>query len=1074
MFKQNNLCLAIAVAGICMGQAHAQETENTDAQTAGQENGQASAAENNEDPVDLEEIIVQGVRNATMNARLMERNKDIFSSVITQDDAGNFTDQNVAEALQRLPGVTIQKDDGQGEFVNLRGLGPNFVGVSLNNAELASSGADGRAVALNGIPADLMGSIEIFKSLTPDMDLNSIAGRVNVNSVTAFDRGDEIRFSLQGFEHDQRGELTPKFTFQTTQLFLDDTLGVTLNLIHEDRETEVNRISNTDSENLRFIRVSRPGMGSVDTRADAMSAEQFREAGMADPFINEPFMLTPRRVEVEQDESERETQAITFNTEWRPSDDHKVYVRFDRTEFTDKQLTMTEQFRFDQADERFIAFLAPADNIFAVSDADFQQQTFIEDAEDTTTTIAIGGENTFKDLWTLEWEFQNSEAEQDNPSDRRVQFRIRELPLLGGFNKKDVAARVLDRSQIRQLAEMSGTEIPSSGVPGTGGFTSFPGFQLGERRQPAMAFDNLFLEDGSRNDEIDQYRIDLRRDFEDKFINYVKVGFLRKERTRDRDRARWSVNPSDFPFACEGDETCLEFANTGIGRGGFETFTPRNPRIEFDFITVPEAEELIEITRPIPLNLDPNRNSALGRSDDFEIFEDSNEAYIMGQFQITDRATLIAGGRYVETDAGSTGFLTLRNDRFLEEDGVTRDISIPLTDPDSGGFVENSYDGFFPSVNLKYEPTDKLLVRAAVWTSFTRPNFDEFSADADFDDRVVLCTDNPLPNRPGCSDNLQDDLGAPNTDFVGFISENFELGSGNQLDLGNTDLVAMEAINLDASISWFGEDGHFAEAAFFYKELDNFIVDVRGVSVQRQNMPAAVRAALDQIDSNIGDGPIDITQNVFRIDENFVFDDVNTTINGETAEVWGVELSYTKFFESNFFVQANATIQRSRADLGETVRFDTVALPNQADETFNLVVGWENDFFSARLLGNFTSETLEQVGTCSSSDLAEDARFAQLNDASNPDAFPGAVGDGQVIPLACRRFEDVFKDDAIFWDAKITYNPWPNVKLFFDVLNIDEEVDRYFIRGNGFSGGNTLYESEGLGRTFQAGVNVRF
>src|SRR5690606_12979566 len=69
-----------------------------------------------------EEIVVEGVRGAELNAREAERGKDIFSSIITQDDAGNFADQNVAESLQRLPGITLQKSEGEGKFINLRGL----------------------------------------------------------------------------------------------------------------------------------------------------------------------------------------------------------------------------------------------------------------------------------------------------------------------------------------------------------------------------------------------------------------------------------------------------------------------------------------------------------------------------------------------------------------------------------------------------------------------------------------------------------------------------------------------------------------------------------------------------------------------------------------------------------------------------------------------------------------------------------------------------------------------------------------------------------------------------------------
>src|SRR5690606_16518069 len=181
-----------------------------------------------------EEIVVTGVRNAELNARESERNKDIFSSVIAQDDAGNFADQNVAEALQRLPGITLQKTEGEGRYVAVRGLGPGFVTVSMNGAELASAGGDvgggdSRAFALDALPADLLGSIEVFKSLTPDMDLNSIGGTVNVNTVTAFDRGrDTFKVNLQNYYQDFREEHSPKISIQGSKLFADDTIGVGL------------------------------------------------------------------------------------------------------------------------------------------------------------------------------------------------------------------------------------------------------------------------------------------------------------------------------------------------------------------------------------------------------------------------------------------------------------------------------------------------------------------------------------------------------------------------------------------------------------------------------------------------------------------------------------------------------------------------------------------------------------------------------------------------------------------------------------------------------------------------------
>jgi TonB-dependent receptor len=161
-----------------------------------------------------EEIVVQGVRSAEINALEEERKKDIFSSVISQDDAGNFADQNVAESLQRLPGVTLQKSEGEGKFVTVRGLGPGFVTVHMDGAEVASGGGgfeagadstDNRGFALDAIPADLLGSIEVLKSLTPDMDLNSIGGTINVKTVSAFNKNrDTLKVTTQASMQDYR------------------------------------------------------------------------------------------------------------------------------------------------------------------------------------------------------------------------------------------------------------------------------------------------------------------------------------------------------------------------------------------------------------------------------------------------------------------------------------------------------------------------------------------------------------------------------------------------------------------------------------------------------------------------------------------------------------------------------------------------------------------------------------------------------------------------------------------------------------------------------------------------------
>jgi iron complex outermembrane recepter protein len=1053
-----------------------------------------------------EEVIVQGVRQADLNARAIERSRDVFSSVIAPDDIGNFADQNVAEALQRLPGVTLTKTDGQGEFVNVRGLSASFVGVTINNSELASSSTDTRAVGLNSIPADLMGRIEVFKTLTPDMDLNGIAGKVNVKSVTAFDRGkDSLRLTVQGAMHEQRGEFSPKATLVGTKLLADDTVGIAVSLSTEERTTEVNQIFAEDG--LRYIRVSRPFFGELapttvppgspppSSSLEYMNRyfvdERFNQAAPgADPYIDEERMLTPLRFETRQKESERTRTAATLDLGWRPTDDSNYFVRYAHTDFTENELSLREAFGFGSGDSRYIGYINRDANVFAVGNADLRHQVSIEESNEITKTYALGAENTFADTWTLNLEYSHSESESTNPDDRRVQYRRRFLPMYGQLFQDNIFAGVLTASQLEQLLP-SGVTFAGSGVPGTQGYSGllFGGYQFGERYQPEMSYDNLLLEDGTRFDELEEYELNLRKDFVDGgFLNYVKVGAHVRNRDRIRRRIRSDVNTQDFEDACAGDIACQFAANTIIGLGfdgaGFATYTPRNPRFEHDFITVADVERLIALTRVIPQNLGLDQVSALNRAQNYDVFEDTSAAYLMAEFQLGDKTTLIAGARYAETEYGSTGWLTLRHDRYLDEDGVVRDIAIPLGDPDTGGFAVNKYDGVYPGLHLRYEPRDDLLIRSSLWTNFNRPNFDSANARAAFDDRVVLCRDTPVNEgqpgeRPRCSSNLEDDLQVPNApDHVAFI-QNLTLSSAtvnNELTLGNTELRAMEAANLDFSISWYGDGGDFFEVALFYKDIKDFIVPVRGLRLPRSQLPRSVEQAIAQIDSSNGGAP-SISENVFRIPEDFVFPNVNTTINGDKARIYGTELSYTKFLTGGmldgFFIQSNLTLLKSEADPGESVRADKIELPEQADVTANLTLGWENDDFSVRLINNYRGRILKQIGTCSQADKDADAEWASLNDANNPDALAGAAGSGVVYTERCRAWEDVYHDDTFTMDIKATY-AWKGLKFYLDVLNVTEDVDVFYYRGNEYSNGEVLFRSEGIGRTYQVGVNYQF
>ncbi|NJM50113.1 MAG: TonB-dependent receptor [Sphingomonadales bacterium] len=192
------------------------------------------------------EILVIG--QAANQASSLSRQKaaDGVSSVLTRDAIGQFPDQNVAESIRRLPGVNVLNDQGEGRFVSVRGLDPELNSSSLNGVRLPSPEGDVRSVALDVISSDIIESIEIKKSLTPDMDADTIGGAIEINTTSAFDRKKGLfAVKLEGSYNDYVGNVTPKGSVDFAAK-LGDNVGVSGGLSYYEREFESDNIEAAD------------------------------------------------------------------------------------------------------------------------------------------------------------------------------------------------------------------------------------------------------------------------------------------------------------------------------------------------------------------------------------------------------------------------------------------------------------------------------------------------------------------------------------------------------------------------------------------------------------------------------------------------------------------------------------------------------------------------------------------------------------------------------------------------------------------------------------------------------------
>ena len=185
-----------------------------DAATAGTAPGSASnttgtsgasqdAGNPTPDP-EREEIVVTGIRQSLANAQNIKRNSDTVVDAITAEDIGALPDRSVNEALQRVPGVSISRFaapndsahySAQGSGVVIRGL--SYVRGEFNGRDAFAAGG-GREIGFNDIPAEIVGSVEVFKNLTADLVEGGIAGTVNINTRKPFDSKKDLLFLSAG------------------------------------------------------------------------------------------------------------------------------------------------------------------------------------------------------------------------------------------------------------------------------------------------------------------------------------------------------------------------------------------------------------------------------------------------------------------------------------------------------------------------------------------------------------------------------------------------------------------------------------------------------------------------------------------------------------------------------------------------------------------------------------------------------------------------------------------------------------------------------------------------------------
>ena len=201
----------------------------------------------------VDEIVVTGQRAAQRAAIAVKRDAFTVMDAISSDDIGKLPDHNTAAALRRIPGVSVQEDQGEPRFPVLRGLTSTYNRTTIDGAIVASVDDVGRTVPLDIVPSVMAGQVQVIKTVTPENDANAIGGVINITTRSAFDAGRPFFNGLASYGiYEQHGDVrnddpSYRLSFATGRTFgANDEWGVVVGASHEQLDYDIPQVEAAD------------------------------------------------------------------------------------------------------------------------------------------------------------------------------------------------------------------------------------------------------------------------------------------------------------------------------------------------------------------------------------------------------------------------------------------------------------------------------------------------------------------------------------------------------------------------------------------------------------------------------------------------------------------------------------------------------------------------------------------------------------------------------------------------------------------------------------------------------------
>jgi TonB-dependent receptor len=939
------------------------------------------------DDPSMEEVVVTGIKGSLQQSMDIKRDAQGVVDAISAEDIGAFPDSNLAESLQRITGVSIDRERGEGARVTVRGFGPSFNVVLLNGRQMPTTsdpnfeGGTGRSFDFGNLATEGISSVEVYKSGKADVPTGGIGSTINIKTTRPLDApGFTATAAASMLQDDSRfsgNENSPELSGLISNTFADDTIGISLSAVRQERESGAATASvggwrsfTGETDNC-WCGLGPSEWGGLPPAGDPNQANR---PGAGDIYS------VPQNIGYEIADFERTRTNGQATLQWRPQE------RFTATlDYTYSELELERSYT------NLSAWFNFGGQITEFTDGPQASPIMYSELNGGTGDYAMGaGVDGFET--------------ENNSTGLNLLWDVTDNLVLE-FDYHDSTAERVPGGRLGNSALLSIASFTRNQTTGYFG-SEVPVLEL-DLANPLTADDmivtgSVFRKDVARMD-IEQAEASGSYYFEDSVVESIDFGI---QVTEVDNRSAFSVVQRDAWGGVTQPGAISDLLTPASMAGAFDELSGGNDsRLQTQYFTW-DTNALIARTEALMASGDATTFQAndmgtcgtgLCASDVFSTDrrtqEESEAVYVQVNMAGTlfDRdASLRIGVRYEETDVASQALAPdYVGINWVGGNELTAIQAPDLTFTD----LEGDYDAVLPNIDFRLDVTDNIVLRASYSETLTRPNYADIQGGQTISSLVRI-----------------------------------DGGDGNR---GNPALLPFESDNIDLSLEWYYGNGSYVAVGYFDKDVENFI----GTSSVVENTfglphpglgPLAdeARAATGSSDSGdlyawiLANRPdaegVDAANGVISgvagRDPASPFN-LTVPINVEEASVDGWELvAQHNFGDTGFGVIANATLVD--ADVGyDDFNLAQQFVLNGLSDSANLVGFYEAENWSVRIAYNWRDEFLNGTG--------------QAN-----------VGAGPPTNVA----------EYYQWDISANYWINDNMQLFFDGLNITDETRHVFGR----------------------------